>query len=319
MNHLLGQTCALLAAITWACALVLLKRSGERIQPVSLNLYKNAVGLTLLIATLAVLTATGCESMQTLLQLSTGDICLLLLSGIVGIALADTLFLHALNLIGVGLMSVMDCTYTPIAVLFAWVLLSEKLTVFHYVGAGLIVAGVFIASRHSPPVNRTRRQIVGGMFLAVLAIAMMALGIVLPKPILERTGVLWATTIRLVPGFGMLALFALLGRGWKQHWRVFRPSGLWCVALPASILGTYLSMVFWVAGFKYTYASVAAVLNQTSVIFASILAAVFLREHFGGRKIASLLLALVGVFIVTFSDWLATHGPVWLGMIGIGG
>ena len=54
-HHLLGQTCALLAAITWASALVLFKLSGERVAPIGLNLFKNTVALILLGATLLVL------------------------------------------------------------------------------------------------------------------------------------------------------------------------------------------------------------------------------------------------------------------------
>lgn len=203
----------MLAAITWACALVLFKRSGERIRPLALNLYKNTVGLVLLIVTLGVLIALGSESLDPLRQQAAGDLCLLLLSGLLGIALADTLFFHALNLVGVGLISVADCSYAPLVILFSWLLLAEKLTLVHYLGAALIVSGVFVASRHKLPPGRTRRQIVGGMLLAVSAIALMAFGIVLAKPVLEPRDMplLWATTLRLASGTVFLALFALLG------------------------------------------------------------------------------------------------------------
>jgi drug/metabolite transporter (DMT)-like permease len=83
---------------------------------------------------------------------------------------------------------------------------------------------------------------------------------------------------------------------------VFRPTHSWRYALPASILGTYLAMIFWVAGFKYTHASVAAVLNQTSVVFACVLAALFLKERFGPRQIAAIALALTGVVVITLGN-----------------
>lgn len=299
MHHLLGQIFALLAALTWAAALVLFKRSGEHIPPIALNLYKNAVGLVLLVASLVVLLAHDREHAHSTFDLYASEVCLLMLSGIIGIALADTVFFFGLNLIGVGLVSVVDCAYSPFAILFAWLLLREKLTAAHYVGAALIVLGVFLTSRHTVPANRTRGQILLGMFLAGAAVAMMAFGIVVAKPIIEDANVIWATTLRMVAGSVLLALFALLGRQWKDHWRVFRPTHSWRYALPASILGTYLAMIFWVAGFKYTHASVAAVLNQTSVVFACILAAVFLKERFGPRQIAAIALALTGVVVIT--------------------
>lgn len=220
----------------------------------------------------------------------------------IGIALADTVFFFALNLIGVGLISVVDCAYSPFAILFAYLLLAEKLTVFHYIGAALIVAGVFTTSRHTVPVNRTRGQIALGMLLGAFAVAMMAFGIVMVKPILEGIDVIPATAVRMFAGFVLLSLFALVGPKWKQNWTVFRPAPVWKYAVPASVLGTYLAMIFWVAGFKYTYAAVSAVLNQTSVVFACILAALFLKERFGGRQITALTLALIGVLIVTIGE-----------------
>ena len=305
MNHPLGQACALGAAITWAFALVLFKRSGERIAPVALNLYKNAVGLTLLVATLGLLILLGYERLDGPRAYSRQEIGLLLLSGIIGIAVADTLFFHSLNLIGVGLISIVDCSYSPFAILFSWCLLAEMLTVFHYVGAALIVAGVFTASPHMLPAKRTRRQIVSGMLLGTLSIALMALGIVIAKPVLEKMPVLWATTLRLAAGFACLALFALGGQGWRRHWGVFRPTHSWRQALPASVLGSYVCLLLWIAGFKYTGASIAAVLNQTSVVFASVLAAVVLKEHFGPRQAAALVLALCGVAIMTAPEYLS--------------
>jgi drug/metabolite transporter (DMT)-like permease len=306
MHHLLGQTFALLAALTWATALVLFKRSGEKFPPIALNLYKNAVGMLLLLATLGWMLASDADNAHRHFDLYASEVVLLMLSGIIGIALADTLFFFGLNLIGVGLVAIVDCAYSPFVIFFASLMLCEKLTAVTYIGAALIVLGVFLTSRHTPPINRTRGQIVLGMFLAGSAVGMMAFGIVIAKPILEEAHVIWASTLRLVAGSVLLAMFALLGPKWKEHWQVFRPSRTWWYALPASVLGTYLAMIFWVAGFKYTHASVAAVLNQTSVVFASVLAAIFLKERFGPRHVVAIALALTGVTIIAAGDTLRT-------------
>jgi drug/metabolite transporter (DMT)-like permease len=304
MNHPLGQTCALSAAVIWGYAVVLYKRSGEEISPVALNLYKNAVGLILLVATLGVLMALGVEDFAPLREHCLGDITLLLLSGIIGISLADSLFFYALNLVGVGMFSVVDCAYAPCAILFSWLLLDEKLTAFHYVGAALVVVAVLTASRHALPAQRTRGQIVLGVLLGMLAVAAMAFGIVIVKPILEDMPVLWATTLRMAAGLVFLAPVAMLGRDWRRHWGVFRPSRAWRFALPASVLAQYVCLLLWVAGFKFTYATSAALLNQTSVVFASVLAALILKERFGPRQAVALALALTGVVVVTFGEQL---------------
>ena len=61
-------------------------------------------------------------------------------------------------------------------------------------------------------------------------------------------------------------------------------------------------MILWIAGFKYTKASVAAILNQLSMIFAMVLATVILKEKLTRRKVLSVIVALTGVTLVTV-DW----------------
>ena len=294
MAELQGEIYALLTAVVWAFALVLFKRSGEQVPPLALNLFKNVIGLALLAVTLLI----TWDGPGVLGQYPREDIYILVLSGIVGIALADTALFAALNLIGVGILSIVDCLYAPSIILFAWLLLSETLTWPLYVGGALVVAGVVISSRHPPPPGRTRRQLVGGSLLGVLALALMGFGIVLAKPLIEDFPLIWATTIRLLAGTGALALLAVASSKRKGLWSVFKPSPVWWHSVPASVLGAYISMILWIAGFKYAKASSVAILNQTSVIFALILATLVLHEAFTRRKLVAVVLAMGGALIV---------------------
>jgi len=47
-----GETFALASALGWAWAVILLRRSGETLPPFELNLFKNVLGLVLLIPTI---------------------------------------------------------------------------------------------------------------------------------------------------------------------------------------------------------------------------------------------------------------------------
>ena len=72
------------------------------------------------------------------------------------------------------------------------------------------------------------------------------------------------------------------------------------IMIPAVIMGTYFSLILWMAGMKYADVSIAAALNQTSLLFTFVLAAIFLREPVTGLRIFGLLLGLGGVALVTF-------------------
>ncbi|MBU0617279.1 MAG: DMT family transporter, partial [Planctomycetes bacterium] len=100
-----GELFALLAALTWAFAMVLFKYSGERVTPLALNLFKNVVGVILLALTLLAApllpSLLGGESLQQVLALPARQIWIMVLSGVIGIALGDTLFFYGLNMVGV--------------------------------------------------------------------------------------------------------------------------------------------------------------------------------------------------------------------------
>ena len=74
----------------------------------------------------------------------------------------------------------------------------------------------------------------------------------------------------------------------------------WQYMLPGSFLGAYLSMIVWMGGMKYTQASIAAALNQTSNVFVFILAAILLREPINFIRILAIILAFAGAVIVSF-------------------
>ena len=303
-----------MAAFTWAFALVLFKKSGERVPPLALNLFKGvaAIGMFVLtIITAAALATLGhavnlpwLASLDWLaaanpLGVLTGDEWLrLTLSAVIGIAVADTLFFAALNRIGVGIMVVVECLYSPSTLAFAWLLLGEHPRLAHYIGGGLILLGIALSTRHDPPPGRSRTDLAIGIFYGAAAMITLAFGIVIAKPVIADHDVIWITLIRLI--LGTLALLGAAGLSprRRQFMHALRPNASWLHSLPASFFGNYLALTFWIAGFKYTHASVAAILNQTSVIFAVALAALFLNERLTRRKFNSIALAAAGALVV---------------------
>ncbi len=308
-EHAIGQVCALFTALTWALAMIFFKLSGERIAPLALNLFKNAVGLLLLLATLLVLWALGMQDwVGTLSEQPWKEIGILLISGVIGIALADTVFFHALNRVGVGIISIVDCLYSPSIIFFSFIMLSESLGTFQYAGGALIISAMLVAARLKPPPGRSHAQLISGMLLGALSMVLMAYGIVLAKPVLEDFPLIWATTLRMLAGTLSLAVLALASSKRRAIWSAFRPSSVWKWSMPGAILGAYVSMILWVAGFKYIDASLASILNQTSTVFAIILATLILKEQFSLRKLLAVVLAMTGIVLVAcnshLSNWL---------------
>jgi len=304
-HHILGAAFALLSALSWAFAMILFKVGGDGVPPLVLNLFKGIVALVLLFPTLWVLEG-GIRAFE---AYSAGDVAILVLSGFLGITVADTLFFYSLKLVGVGIIAIVDCLYLPFIFFFSWLLLAERLTAVQYAGAGMVLLAVYVTSGHKPPPNRTAGQLILGVTLGTLSMATMTLGIVMAKPAIERTPLIASTILRVAAGAVFLLPVILASPRRRALLGALRPSRAWKFTVPGSALGAYLSLIFWMGGFKHTYASVAGTLNQTSSIFALVLAAWILKEAFTGRKLAAVTLAAAGIVLVMLPSILRDLQP----------
>jgi drug/metabolite transporter (DMT)-like permease len=289
----MGEFYALLTALMWASAVIYLKWSGETIPPFALNVFRVAV------STAALLFSIVAMKQEVLREAPLKDYLTLFASGVIAIAISDTLFLMALNRVGAGIMAIVDCLYAPFVVLFAFLLLGEELGRWQSAGMVLVIAGALIAARHQPPAGITAKQILIGSLCGFLSMATVALGIVIAKPVLNRSPVLWATTMRQIGALIVMVPVALALPSRRKIFSLFRPARNWKYTVPGTFLGSYFALIFWVAGMKYTSAGPAAILNQTSSIYILILASIFLKEPFTMRKVIASVLAIAGIVMVT--------------------
>jgi drug/metabolite transporter (DMT)-like permease len=308
MNFGIGEFFSIASAAAWAVGVILYRRLGETLPPLALNFLKNTLVLGMILP--AVPLVHGFE-MPAFTAMQVG---MALASGFIGIALADTLYFRALNELGAGRMGVIGNLYSPLVILLSFAFLGERLTVMQVGGFLLVTAGVVTIARsrqgenhpHPGPllegegdqrVGTSRRT--KGLLLAVLAITLMAIAIVMVKRTLEAQPLLWVTLIRIAGAVGGMFVIALL----TGNLRRLRPRGAkfdWRILVAAAFIGQFLAMVLWLAGYKYTQASIAAILNETSSVFIVVLAWLWLKEPLGRRGAIGVTLTLGGVAMMLF-------------------
>jgi len=138
-NDFIGKILALSCAFIWAFAVILFKRSGESMPPFVLNLFKSSVAGIVMLPLWFFMDDPMIPD-----SLTMQHIIWLALSGIVGITVADTLFFVCLNKLGAGYYAIIDCAYSPSMIFFSWLILSEPLTIVHFLGAFCVIcAGRF--------------------------------------------------------------------------------------------------------------------------------------------------------------------------------
>ncbi|MBA2320059.1 MAG: DMT family transporter [Deltaproteobacteria bacterium] len=297
MSTYLGEICALIAPMCWSVAIILYRRSSAHADPGAMTLFKNGFAVVLLTLTLL---AAGIPIPS---DRSPGDWSRLIVSGILGLAIADTLLFEALRRVGAGRLAIVDTVYAPLVVFLSWMFLGEQLTPIFLVGGAAVVAGVTFANLEKPSAAdiADRRAIGIGIAFGLAAIAGTAVGVVLARPVLQASNLIEVTWTRLTAGvLAQIAWLILNGRR-GEILAAYRPAPVWRTLVPAAFVGTYLSLIFWLGGFKWAEASVAAVLNQMATVYIVVLAWFVLGEPISGRRVIGGIVAVAGAWLVVLS------------------
>ncbi|MGD8358642.1 MAG: DMT family transporter [Lysobacterales bacterium] len=287
-----GEFFALASALVWALAIITFRRIGETLPAFELNLFKNCVGLVLLVPTLLFVEGAAMP------DYSATDLSIALLSGFIGIAVADTWYLRALHLMGASRTGIVASLLSPFVILLSVTFLGESLVGLQLAGFAMVMSGILLVTWRSNRREVEPEQVRKGVLFGVGAVFLMAVGVVMVKEILETRPFMWTATIRLVGGIaGMLVYILLRGRTGRVV-RAFRQPQPWFMLVGGSVMATYLSMIMWLAGYMLIPASVASVLNESANAWIVVLAWLLLGEPLGGRKLVGLALTSAGVTIM---------------------
>lgn len=284
----LGEALAILSALAWSAGVIIYKRLGETITPTRLNLTKNLLALVLLVP--SVLLFGGPPP-----PLSGADLAITLVSGLLGIAVADSLHLTALNQLGAARMGILGNFFSPFVIVLSFLFLGERLGPLQLLGFALVTGGVLAVSVRRSEIAAERRALRRGLALGVGSVLLMAVAIVLVKRVLEAQPLIWMVALRMAGGVGGLLLLFALRRQSPWPAPAERARLHWPLLLLGAFVGQYLSMVLWLGGNKYASASVAAILNETNSVFIVFLAALFLHEPLSRGKLLGVALTLSGV------------------------
>jgi len=292
-----GELFAITVAFLWAVSSILYSRIGKVIPPLELNFLKGVLALAFVIATLLI---TG----QIIKTINPTAVILLLLSGVFGIGIGDTAYLDALRSIGPRRATLIKITAPPFAGLISWVFLGEKLSVFSWIGIGIILFSIawVIAERtkDTTPAPQVTKKISRGAIMALIAAICEALGVVLSHAALTRTAVspMWSTFFRLFAGIVTASILLIIKRqsigGWLKRQDRNR-TGL--LVITVVFFGTFLGIFLQQLSLQRIPAGITQTLIATSPIFVLPISAL-LGEKISIRAVLGALLAIIGVALI---------------------
>jgi len=290
----MGAVIAVVCAFSWSVSIILLKIAGTRIHPVVLNLGKNVLGFILLVPTAFVVEGP-------LPEISLEHWSLLMLSGFLGIGLADAMVLKAMTSLTASRIAVVECLYSPFMIALSVLFLNESLSPGHVIGGISIFVSLLLVLPQGEKAAATGSftDTMKASIIMGTGILTMAVGVILVKPIFSEVPLFWIISIRMLAGvIGSFVIWLFMSDKKQRTLALFK-SERPVLVMSAFFLSAYISISLWLAGYKYLQASVAAILNQTSTIFTVILAMIILRERLTYKKFFATILAAAGVVIAT--------------------
>lgn len=288
--NLIGVMAALGAALCWTLASALWRSLPTSLGPAQLNLVKNLVALAFQLPVLVLLH----QGMAL-----TPPVLLLALSGVVGIALGDSLYFAALRRLGTRRTLTVDAGGPAVTSAAGAVLLAEVPSAQQWLGITLISLAVLLVARRKPLASggATADQQGVGLLLALGALLCGGAGALLSRAALREALLtpLQSATIRLAAA--ALVLMPLWGRLPRPAGGP-RPSQLrWPLVLAATLLGTSAGIVLQQLALEQLEGGMAVALLATAPVMALPLAR---REgdQPGTLGLLAAFLALAGVMLV---------------------
>jgi drug/metabolite transporter (DMT)-like permease len=292
INNHLGEFAALLTAFFWTITSLSFESASHKIGSVAVNILRLIIGLAFLSAFNIIR-----RGMILPFDASFDNWLWLSLSGLVGFVFGDLFLFKSYTMIGSRFSMLIMTLVPPITAFFSFIILGERLTLFHYLGMTLTFSGIAMAifSRNGKGEKLSLKLAPKGILYAFGGAVGQALGLVLSKFGLKDYDPFAATQIRVIAGiFGYTLLVTVLVRWGNVINATRNKSGMMLTSLGA-FFGPFLGVSFSLVAVKYTEAGIASTIMALVPVFIILPAVVLYKERVTFREFLGAIISVAGV------------------------
>lgn len=290
-NHT-GEFAALLTAIFWTVTSLAFETASHKIGTIAVNILRLVIGFIFLS-----IYAFIRRGLMLPTDASTENWIWLILSGLVGFVFGDLFLFKSYTIIGSRFSMLIMTLVPPITAFFSFLLIGERLTLFHGLGMTLTFTGIAMAifGRSGKGEKLSLKLAPRGIIYALGGAVGQALGLVLSKLGLRDYDPFAATQIRIIAGiFGYVVLVTILSRWRNVSAAVSNKEGMKFTTLGA-FFGPFLGVSFSLIAVKYTEAGVASTLMSLVPVFIILPAVILYREKVTLPEMIGALVSVGGV------------------------
>ena len=290
-NHY-GEFAALLVAFFWSITALSFEAASKKVGSLPVNIIRLVIGL-------AFLSVMNWMSRGLLLptDASLHNWIWLSVSGLIGFVIGDFLLFKSFTVIGSWLAMLIMTLAPPMAALFGWFLLDERLSMLSLAGIVITLAGIIVAifKPGSENGNVTNSKPVAGLLFAFGGALSQALGIVFSKYGMQQYSPFAATQIRIIAGIiGVMVLITFL-RKWTSVQSALIDRKAMIPITIGSFFGPFLGVSFSLLAVQNTSTGIASTIMALVPIFIIPPSILLFKHKITVREVIGTVISLLGV------------------------
>lgn len=291
-NSLFGISLALVSTMSWAICSILFKKLGEKLDAISIATIKATLSSTILFL---IIFLTGVNPI-----IPNNQLMPIALSGIIGIAIGDSLFFAALNKLSPLALSVILLVCPDLfSGIFGVLFLNEIPSLLSWFGIFSIIIGIIFIFKEEKSCSKANTKAIGILF-AIISLICTSYSMVIIKPILVQIPVIVATMYRMLFG-GIVLMLLNIFTGRILSWRKKLNNHKYNLKLTGVIFLVTIGG-FWMslAAIKYCKLIIASSLMMLEPLFILIFMILFNKYKPNIKEIIGTVIIIAGIFLICF-------------------
>jgi len=221
--------------------------------------------------------------------------------GVIGVGLLQASYALAVELLPVGIALLLEYLAVPMVAVFAFVVFKERVRTRIWVSIGLIMAGLAVVAQ----IWHSSLNVLGTIWALVAALSLSTYFLVGEKQmetISPLALMFWSMSIAAVS-------WAFISGWWRLNPSVFAqsvpltgvlegvPVPMWLLLLWNVVMGSFAPFLLSLAAIKKLSATAAGIAATSEIVFAFLVAWLWLQENLSGTQIVGAAVVLIGIIL----------------------
>lgn len=289
-----GEIASLLVAVFWSITALSFEYASKSVGSLPVNFIRLVLAFIFLMLLNLILRGSALPA-----DASVHNWIWLSVSGLIGFVLGDFFLFKSYAIIGSWFAMLIMTLAPPMAAVFGWILLGEKLSLQAIAGMLITLSGISLAIFKPDKISKKLRlnKPLPGIVFACAGAFGQALGLVFSKYGMQGYNPFAATQIRILAGIAGFTLVISFSRRWLSVKHATKNKKALAGISTGSFFGPFLGVSFSLVAIKYTSTGIASTIMALVPIFIIPFSIILFNHKITLHEILGTVISLCGVAI----------------------